>query len=124
MIQPVIQSAPQTDHVQGISVFLYLFHFSAKSWGTGDRSVSAETFDRHFNDTKNSRESSIDSHDWRPKYVGDIVTTSSGYRHSFSEPILVGNAAKKVKTGTQSTLQSKFHKILRDYSKFIPNFIA
>ena len=81
--------------------------------------VSSETFDRHFNDTKSGRESAVDSYDWRPKYTGDIVTVSSGYRHSFSDPIMVGNATKKLKTSSQNTLQSKFSKILRDYSKFL-----
>ena len=61
----------------------------------------------------------MDSHDWRPKFVGDIVTLSSGYRHSFSEPVLPGNASKKLKTGSQSSLHSKFNKILRDYSKLL-----
>ena len=105
-----------SDRSQATCIFRFI-SFLAKTWGSGDRLVTSEAFDRHFSDTKGDRDSTVDSHDWRPKFVGDIVTQSNGYRHSFSEPIVPGNASKKLKTGIQSTLHSKFNKILRDYSK-------
>ena len=80
--------------------------------------MSADEFDRHFSDTKTERDTSVDSHDWRPKFCGDIVTLGSGYRHSFTETVVPGaNAQKKFKSETQNSLHSKFTRILRDYSK-------
>ena len=80
--------------------------------------MTSQEFDRHYADVKSSRDTSVDSHDWRPKFAGDIVTMSDGYRHSFVEPVVPGaNASKKFKNGSQRVLHSKFSKILRDYSK-------
>ena len=87
--------------------------------------MSTAEFDRHYADTKASRDTSVESHDWRPKYSGEIVTTESGYRHSFTESVVTGeNATKKFKNGSQSALHSKFSQILRDYSKFSCVFLA
>ena len=87
--------------------------------------MSTAEFDRHYADTKASRDTSVESHDWRPKYSGEIVTTESGYRHSFTESVVPGeNATKKFKNGSQSALHSKFSQILRDYSKFSCIFLV
>ena len=81
--------------------------------------VSSDEFDRHYADAKTSRDTSVDSHDWRPKFCGDIVTLDNGYRHSFTETIVPGaNAQKKFKSGVQNSLHSKFNRILRDYSEY------
>ena len=96
-----------------------MIEFLERTWGSGDRLVSAEEFDRHFSDAKAERDTSIESHDWRPKFCGEIVTLESGYRHSFTESVIPGaNAQKKFKSGTQNSLHSKFSRILRDYSEY------
>ena len=98
---------------------LVISFFLERTWGEGDRLVSSDEFDRHFADTKSNRDTSIDSHDWRPKFCGEIVTLESGYRHSFTEAIVPGaNAQKKFKTNAQNSLHSKFNRILRDYREF------
>ena len=87
--------------------------------------VNSDEFDRHYADAKTSRDTSVDSHDWRPKFCGDIVTLDNGYRHSFSETIVPGaNAQKKFKSGVQNSLHSKFNRILRDYSEYFCFFRA
>ena len=94
--------------------------FLGKTWGIGDTLVSSDTFIRHFNDVKSTREVGIESYSWKVRSVDGIpILNDANFRHSFTEDVGGANPRKKLKNEEQDRLSFKFSRIIRDFRKFI-----